>query len=64
MFENPSTLWLEILVLFLVGLFLVGMLCIHVYKKAKHIPTGDCCYCYKKKQKLLKDYHKVYGNNH
>ena len=64
MFENPGTIWLEILVLFLVGLFLVGLLGIYVYKKVKHIPTGECSCCYKKKQKLIKDYHKAYGANH
>ena len=64
MFENPNTLWIEILVLFLVGLFLIGMLGIYVYKKVKHLPTGECACCCKKKQKLLKDYHKAYGNSH
>ena len=64
MFENPNTLWIEILALVLVGIFLIGMFNVYIYKKAKHIPTGDCGYCYKKKQKLLKDYHKAYGNTH
>ena len=46
--------------LFLIG-YLVGS---YIYKRKHHLPTGDCAYCHKGKDKLLKDYRKFYGNNH
>lgn len=63
MFENPNTLWLEILVLVLVAVFLLGMLGIYVYKKSKGLPTGDCACCSHSKSKLVKQYHKYYSKN-
>jgi len=64
MFTNPETLWIEILVLFAVGLFLVGLLGVYVYKKVHHIPTGECACCAAgKKNRLLKAYHKKYSKN-
>ena len=58
MFENTATLWIEILVLFAVGAFLIGLLGVYVYKKMHHIPTGECACCHKSTKKLLKEYHK------
>ena len=63
MFENPSTLWLEILVLVLVAVFLLGMLGIYVYKKSKGLPTGECSCCSYNKSNLVKKYHKAYHKN-
>ena len=63
MFNNPETLWIEILVLFLVGLFLLGMLGIYIYKKAHNIPTGECACCQAKGKSLVKKYHKKYAQN-
>ena len=64
MFENTATLWIEILVLFSVGAFLIGVLGVYVYKKIHHIPTGECAYCAAgKKNRLLRQYHKKYCKN-
>ena len=58
MFTNPSTLWIEILVLALAIGFVLTILGIYVYKKIRHLPTGDCQMCHKSTKKLLKEYHK------
>ena len=58
MFQNPSTIWIEILVLVLTACFIASLLGIYLYKKAHHLPTGDCGYCHKNTKKLLKEYHK------
>lgn len=63
MFENPNTLWLEILVLAFVAVFLLGMLGIYVYKKSKGLPTGDCACCSHSKSNLVKKYHKFYSKH-
>ena len=60
MFQNPSTLWIEILVLVLVALFFIALISVYVYKKIHHIPTGDCASCAGKKNALLKAYNKKY----
>jgi len=58
MFENPSTIWIEILVLFLVGIFLVTLFGIYIYKKTHHLPTGECACCQKRAKRMLKQYRK------
>ena len=58
MFENPSTIWIEILVLVAVVGFIAVMIGIYVYKKAHHLPTGECACCHKSAKKMLKEYHK------
>ena len=58
MFTNPATLWIEILVLALAVSFVLLILGIYIYKKMKHIPTGDCACCHKSKKQLLKEYKK------
>lgn len=63
MFNNPHTLWIEILVLTVVALFLLTLLARYIYKKKHHLPTGDCAYCHKDKKELLKEYHN-YCNCH
>ena len=60
MFTNPQTLWIEILVIAIVALFLAFVLGRYIYKKIKHLPTGECECCHKSKKQLLKEYHKKY----
>ncbi len=60
MFTNPQTLWIEILVIAFVVLFLAFVLGRYIYKKIKHLPTGECECCHKSKKQLLKEYHKKY----
>ena len=60
MFQNPNTIRIEIIVLALVALFVGTLIGVHAYKKAHHIPTGECECCHTDKKRLLKDYHKVY----
>ncbi len=61
MFQSPEWLWLEILVIVAVIVFFGALIGVYAYKKAHHIPTGDCAYCHAKSQKLLKEYRKKYG---
>ena len=61
MFQNPNTLWIEILVLVLAVGFVAAMIGVHFYRKAHHLPTGDCAMCHGGKSRLLKDYEKKYG---
>ena len=35
----------------------------YIYKRIKHIPTGECSYCAKGKSKILKEYKKYLKNN-
>ena len=63
MFENTATLWIEILVLFLVGAFIITLLGIYIYKKVNHLPTGECACCQSKGKSLVKKYHKKYCKN-
>ena len=60
MFQNPNTLWIEIIVLILVVLFVSFIVGIYVYRKTHHLPTGECACCHKSKKQLLKEYHKIY----
>ena len=61
MFQNPNTIWIEIIVLSLVALFISTIIGIYIYKKAHHLPTGECECCHKSKKQLLKEYHKLYN---
>ena len=58
MFQNPDTLWLEILVVVLTLAFLGFVIGRYIYKRIKHLPTGECACCHKSKKQLLKEYHK------
>ena len=62
MFQNPEWNWLEVLVLVAIIVFLAALIGVYAYKKAHHLPTGDCACCHKGKKKLLKEYHKMYSN--
>ena len=61
MFNNPSTLWIEILVITLVIAFLGFVLGKYIYKKIHHLPTGECECCHKSSKELLEEYHKRYS---
>lgn len=58
MFTNPQTIWIEVLVIVAVVLFLGFILGRYIYRKVKHLPTGECEMCHKSKEQLLKEYHK------
>ena len=62
MFNNPKTLWIEILVIALVVAFLTFVLGRYIYRKTHHLPTGECecCHSSTSKNKLVKDYKKTY----
>jgi len=63
MFQNPDWIWLEILVLSAVVVFLGAMIGTYAYKRAHHIPTGDCAACHINTKRMLKEYHKKYGKH-
>ena len=58
MFQNANTLWIEIIVLVAIVGFLTTLIGIYAYKKAHHLPTGECACCHKSTKKMLKEYHK------
>ena len=58
MFNNPDTLWIEILVIALVIAFLGFIIGRYIYKRVHHLPTGECACCHKNSKQLLKEYHK------
>ena len=58
MFTNPNTIWIEILAIVAIIAFLGTMIAIYAYKKAHHLPTGECACCHKGTKKMLKEYHK------
>ena len=58
MFNNPETLWIEILVIAIIVLFLGFVIGRYIYKKAHHLPTGECECCHKGTKQMLKEYHK------
>ena len=59
MFSNPSTLWIEILVVVLTLSFLLFLLGRYIYKKKKGLPTGECACCANKGKNLVKMYHQL-----
>ena len=58
MFENPDTIWIEILALVVIVGFIATIVGAYLYKKVHHLPTGECACCHKSTKKMLKDYHK------
>ena len=58
MFKDPSTIWIEVLVLVGVISFVALVLGRYIYKKIHHIPTGDCACHHINKKKILKQYRK------
>ena len=63
MFQNPDTLWIEILAIIATVAFFAALLGVHLYKKAHHLPTGECECCKAHKSNLVEKYHKEYGGN-
>ena len=62
MFQNTSTIWIEIIALFLIGIFLITIFGLYVYKKVHHLPIGECSCCHMSSKQLVKKYHKAYAN--
>ena len=60
MFQNPNTIWIEILVLVAVVSFIIAIISVFFYKKAHHLPIGECACCHKSTKKMLKEYHQTY----
>ena len=58
MFENPNTIWIEILALVAIIGFVSAIIGVYLYKKAHHFPTGEFACCHKNTKKMLKEYHK------
>lgn len=58
MFNNPNTLWIEILVIAVIVIFLGFVIGRYIYKKVHHLPTGECECCHKSSKQLLKEYRK------
>ena len=60
MFQNPDTLWIEIIIVVLTISFLLFIIGRHFYRKKKGLPTGECACCQNKGKTLVKNYHKKY----
>ena len=60
MFTNPETIWIEALVLLAIVAFFAFLIARYAYKKAHHLPTGDCACCHKGKKPLLDEYYKAH----
>ena len=58
MFQDPSTIWIEVLVLVAAISFVMLILGRYIYKKVHHMPTGDCVCCKINTKKILKQYRK------
>ena len=58
MFQNPNTIWIEIIAILAIVAFLSIIIGIYVYKKTHHLPTGECACCHKSGKQLVKEYHK------
>ena len=65
MFQNPNTLWIEILVLVLIVGFISFLIGRYFYRKTHGLPTGECACCAntKKGNNLVKKYNKKYKNS-
>ena len=61
MFQNPNTLWIEIMAIAMIACFLAAVIGVYAYKKAHHLPTGECACCHKNAKKLVKEYRKYYS---
>lgn len=53
---------IEILVVIFCVLVVVSNIGVFVYRKCKHLPTGECKYCSSGVEKMLKKYHKINKN--
>jgi len=50
---------IEIIVIATCILIVGSVIGTYVYKKIKHMPTGDCCDCPIKNKKFVNEYHKM-----
>lgn len=53
---------IEIIVIVISILIVLAVLGVHIYKKKKGLPTGECAQCAKGSKYLLKKYKKMYKN--
>lgn len=51
---------LEIIVIIVASSIVIGVLGRFIYKKVKHLPTGECASCSSKGNNLLSQYRKKY----
>lgn len=51
---------LEITVIVLTVLFLGSVIGTYIYKKVKHLLTGECASCASKGKKMVDEYHRKY----
>ena len=54
---------IEIIVIAITILIVGFVIGNYIYRKIKHLPTGECAYCKKKGNNLVKQYRKVYPKN-
>lgn len=52
---------IEIVIIVVVSIIVVSIIGVYIYKKIKHIPTGECGCCSSKPKNIVKEYHKQYG---
>lgn len=51
---------IEIIVIVCAVGIVVSYIGVYMYKRIKHLPTGDCADCKKRMSKIVKEYHKKY----
>lgn len=51
---------IDIIVIILAVVFVGVVIGVYIYRKAKHMPTGECACCKNKGNNLTKMYHKKY----
>lgn len=51
---------LEIIIIVASVIFVLAVFLNAIYRKIKHKPSGECCSCAKKGERLIKDYHRKY----
>lgn len=51
---------IEIIVIAVTIVVVGGVIGSYIYKKVKKLPTGECAYCHKKGDDLVRAYHKKY----
>lgn len=51
---------LEIVIIVVSVVFVMAVFANSVYRKIKHKPSGECCSCAKRGERLVKEYHRKY----
>ena len=54
---------IEIVTIVSSSLIVFGNIGVFVYKKIKHLPTGDCQYCSYKNKNIIEEYRKFVKEN-